>query len=152
MSTSFRLSDTASRRLAERAAREGMSSTALLNRLIREGVDQLEHPGIVFRGPVGDRRAALAAGPEVWEIVARLQELEGPVERRIAALSAQSDLHSCKIKIAVAYAREHGSEIGERIGRNREATEAIRLSTRARMEPACDSYGRHALEDAWPVC
>lgn len=121
MSTSFRISESASRRLAERAAREGTSSTALLNRLIREGFDQLDHPGIVFRGPICDRRAALAAGPDVWEVVARLQQLDGPVERRIEVLSQQSDLQSRKIKIAIAYARAHGTEIVERIDRNRGA-------------------------------
>ncbi|MFD0363166.1 hypothetical protein ACFQZZ_17105 [Nocardia sp. GCM10030253] len=126
MNTSFRISESASRRLTERAAREGTSSKELLSRLIREGFDQLDHPGIVFRGPIADRRAALAAGPDVWEVVARLQELDGPVERRIAVLSQQSDLQPHKIKIAVAYAREHGSEIIERIVRNREAAEAIR--------------------------
>jgi hypothetical protein len=119
MNTSFRISESASRRLVERAAREGTSSIALLSRLIREGFDQLDHPGIVFRGPITDRRAALAAGPNVWEVVARLQELDGPMERRIAVLSQQSDLQSRKIEIAVAYARDHGNEIVERIVRNR---------------------------------
>ncbi|WP_433205988.1 hypothetical protein ACQP1G_19040 [Nocardia sp. CA-107356] len=114
--------------MAERAVREGTSSTALLNRLIREGFDQLDHPGIVFRGPISDRRAALAGGPDVWEVVARLQELDGPLERRIAVLSQQSDLQSRKIEIAIAYARAHGTEILERIDRNREAAEAIRRS------------------------
>ncbi|MEV6276884.1 hypothetical protein [Nocardia sp. NPDC051832] len=126
MSTSFRISDSASRRLVSRAVREGTSSTALLNRLIREGVDQLEHPGIVFRGPLHDRRAALAAGPEVWEVVARLMELDGPVEQRIVALARQSDLQDRKIRTAVAYAREHGTEIGERIGRHRQASDLVR--------------------------
>ncbi|MCP2277902.1 hypothetical protein SAMN04244553_1641 [Nocardia amikacinitolerans] len=125
MSTSFRVSESAGRRLVARAAQEGTSSTALLNRLIREGVDQLEHPGIVFRGPIHDRRAALAAGPEIWEVVARLLELEGPVEQRITVLSGQSDLQSRKIRAALAYAREYGVEIGARIGRNRQAAEAI---------------------------
>lgn len=132
MSTLVRISESASRRLSERAAREGTSSTALLNRLIQEGFDQLDHPGIVFRGPISDRRAALAAGPDVWEVVARLQELDGPVERRIAVLSQQSDLQSRKIEIAIAYARAHGSEIVERIDRNREAAETIRRSEWAR--------------------
>ncbi|MFQ6325169.1 hypothetical protein ACLMAL_03405 [Nocardia sp. CWNU-33] len=126
MSTTFRISESAGRRLAERAAREGTSSIALLSRLIREEFDQLDHPGIIFRGPITDRRAALAAGPDVWEVVARLEELDGPVERRIAVLSQQSDLHSRKIELAVAYARDHGSEIVERIVRNREAAEEIR--------------------------
>jgi len=37
-----------------------LTATALLAQLIIEGVDQLDYPGIVFRGPVHDRRAALA--------------------------------------------------------------------------------------------
>jgi hypothetical protein len=73
--TALCITESAALRLADRAAREGTSCTALLDRLIREGVDQLEHPGIVFRGPLDDRRAALAAGPEIWEVVARLREL-----------------------------------------------------------------------------
>ncbi|WP_431968716.1 hypothetical protein [Nocardia sp. bgisy134] len=125
MGTSFRVSESAGRRLVARAALEGTSSTTLLDRLIREGVDQLEHPGIVFRGPIHNRRAALAAGPDVWEVVARLLELDGPVERRIAVLSGQSDLHSRKIRTALAYAWDNRMEIGTRIGRNRQATEAI---------------------------
>ncbi|MGO4613256.1 hypothetical protein AB4305_16125 [Nocardia sp. 2YAB30] len=129
------ISESAARRLAERAAREGTSCTALLDRLIREGVDQLDHPGIVFRGPMNDRRAALAAGPAVWEVVARLRELDGPVERRIEILGAKSDLTIGRIRVAVAYARAHGGEILERIGRNRQAVEAIRRA-RARVMAA----------------
>lgn len=122
-STSFRISDNARTRLASRAAREGMTATALLDRLIIEGIDQLDHPGIVFRGPAHDRRAALTAGPDVWEIVARLQELEGGEEQRISLLAAESDLHPRLIRIALDYAAEHPDEIRERIGLNRGAIE-----------------------------
>jgi hypothetical protein len=118
-STSFRLTDAAKRRLAARAAHEEISATALLDRLIVEGVDQLDYPGIVFRGPAHDRRAALAAGPDVWEVVARLQELEGGEESRIAMLSAESDLHPRLIRLALNYAAEHAAEIRSRIERNR---------------------------------
>ncbi|MEU7765695.1 hypothetical protein AB0B25_11300 [Nocardia sp. NPDC049190] len=119
--------------MAERAAREGTSCTALVERLIQEGVDQLDHPGIVFRGPMNNRRAVLAAGPAVWEVVARLRELDGPVERRIAVLSAKSDLNAGRIRVAVAYARAHGPEILDRIMRNRQAAEAFH---RARVSRA----------------
>ncbi|MET9284443.1 hypothetical protein [Nocardia beijingensis] len=138
--TALCLTESAASRLADRAAREGTSCTALLDRLIQEGVDQLDHPGIVFRGPLHDRRAALTAGPEVWEVVARLRELDGPVERRIAALSAKSDLHASKIRLALAYARAHDGEILERIARNREAAEWIRRAgvpmTSSRSRPS----------------
>jgi hypothetical protein len=118
-STSFRISDTARARLASRAARDGTTATALLDQLIIEGIDQLDYPGIIFRGPAHDRRAALAAGPDVWEVVARLQELEGSEEQRISLLAAESDLHSRLIRIALDYAAEHAGEVRERIARNR---------------------------------
>ena len=117
-STSFRLSETAKRRLAERAEREGLSATALLERLIIEGVDTLDHPGVVHRGPVHDRRAALAAGPDVWEIVARLRELDGGEEDRIATLAAESELHPRQIRIALEFAARHPDEVEARIARN----------------------------------
>jgi hypothetical protein len=105
--------------MTARAAHEGISATALLERLIIEGTDQLDYPGITFRGPVHDRRAGLAAGPDVWEVVARLQELDGSEEQRISTLSAESDLHPRLIRIAVDYAAEHADEIRRRIDRNR---------------------------------
>ena len=125
-STSFRISDTARGRLASRAAREGTTATALLDQLIIEGIDQLDYPGIIFRGPAHDRRAALAAGPDVWEVVARLQELEGSDEQRISLLAGESDLHPRLIRIALDYAAEHAGEVRERIARNRAMAERSR--------------------------
>ncbi len=131
-STSFRISDAAKRRLAARAAREGTSATALLDQLIVEGIDQLDHPGIVFRGPAHDRRAALAAGPDVWEVVARLQELAGTEEERISQLSAESDLHPRLIRIALDYAAEHADDVRERIDRNRAMAKRSQVLSRQR--------------------
>ena len=125
-STSFRISDAARTRLATRAAREGMTATALLDLLIVEGTDQLDYPGIIFRGPAHDRRAALAAGPDVWEVIARLQELDGGEEQRISLLSAESDLHPRLIRIALDYAAEHSAEIRKRIERNQAVAERSR--------------------------
>ena len=122
-STSFRISDAARSRLSSRAAHEGVTATALLDQLIVEGIDQLDYPGVIFRGPAHDRRAALAAGPDVWEIIARLQELDGTEEQRITLLSEESDVHPRLIRIALDYAAEHADEISERIGRNRAMAE-----------------------------
>ena len=131
-STSFRISDAARARLASRAAREGVTATALLDQLIIEGTDQLDYPGIVFRGPAHDRRAALAAGPDVWEVVARLQELDGSEEQRISLLAAESDLHPRLIRIALDYAAEHPDEVRERIDRNRAMAERSRHTAQQR--------------------
>lgn len=131
-STSFRISDTSRARLASRAAREGMTATALLDQLIIEGTGQLDYPGIIFRGPAHDRRAALAAGPDVWEVVARLQELAGSEEHRISLLAAESDMHPRLIRIALDYAAEHAGEIRERIDHNRDMAERSRTMARQR--------------------
>ena len=131
-STSFRISDATKARLASRAVREGVTATALLGQLIVEGIDQLDYPGIIFRGPAHDRRAALAAGPDVWEIVARLQELDGSEEQRISLLSAESDLHPRLIRIALDYAADHADEVRTRIDRNREMAERSRRTSEQR--------------------
>lgn len=98
-STLFRISEVARRRLHARAAEEGVSATALLDRLIVKGVEQRDFPGIAFRGPAHDRRAALAGGPDVWEVIARLREREGATEERVLTLSEESELHPRVIRI-----------------------------------------------------
>jgi hypothetical protein len=131
-STSFRISESARRRLATRAAQDGISATALVERLIVEGVEQLDFPGVVFRGPAHDRRAALAAGPDVWEVIARLRELEGSTEERIATLSEESELHPRLLRLAVDYAAEHPDEIRRRMDRNDEMVERSRAAAQQR--------------------
>ena len=130
--TSFRISESARQRLATRAAQDGISATALVERLIVEGVEQLDFPGIVFRGPAHDRRAALAAGPDVWEVIARLRELEGSTEERIATLSEESELHPRLLRLAVDYAAEHPDEIRRRMDRNDERVERSRAAAQQR--------------------
>jgi hypothetical protein len=131
-STSFRISDAARSRLAARSSHDGVTATALLDQLIVEGIDQLNYPGVIFRGPPHDRRPALAAGPDIWEVVARLQELDGTEERRITMLSEESDLHSRLIRIALDYAADHAGEITERISRNRAMAERSHATARQR--------------------
>jgi hypothetical protein len=106
-----------------------MTATALLDQLIVEGIDQVDYPGIIFRGPARDRRAGVAAGPDVWEIVARLQELDGSEEQRISLLSAESDLHPRLIRVALDYAAEHPDEVQGRIDHNRVMAERNRAAT-----------------------
>ena len=51
------------------AANPGMSLSAAANRLVDEALRMTEHPGVIFRsGPTG-RRAALAGGPDAWEVI-----------------------------------------------------------------------------------
>ena len=51
------------------AANPGMSLSSAANRLVDEALRMAEHPGVIFRsGPTG-RRAGLAGGPDVWEVI-----------------------------------------------------------------------------------
>ena len=85
--TSHRRRSEIKQRLQQQAAAEGISERSLLERLVAEGLDTLHHPGIVYRdGPTG-RRAALAMGPDVWEIVSALRHTKGAQERRVATLA-----------------------------------------------------------------
>jgi hypothetical protein len=133
-STSFRISEIARDRLASHAAREGTSATALLDQLIVEGLEQHDYPGIVFRGPVHDRRAALAGGPDVWEVVGRLQELDGAEEHRVSLLAEESDLSRRLIRLALDYAAEHPDDVLARIERNHAMAERSRASAQQRQE------------------
>jgi hypothetical protein len=131
-STSFRISETARNCLASHATQEGTTATALLDQLIIEGVEQRDYPGIVFWGPGHDRRAALAGGPDVWEVVGRLQELDGAEEERISLLAGESDLHPRLIRLALNYAAAHPDDVLARIARNRAAAERSRASSQQR--------------------
>lgn len=131
-STSFRLSAIVKQELAERALVDGLSVTALLERLIIEGLRGLDHPGVTFRGQGHDRRAALAAGPDVWEVVARLRELDGPEERRVREFADESGIHPRLVRTALDYAAAHAAEIRERIARNEKMIEQSQLAAQQR--------------------
>lgn len=131
-STSFRITEVARERLAGQASRLGVTATALLEQLIHEGSDQRDHPDIVFRGPTHDRRAGLAAGPDVWEVVARMQELTGSEEERIAALCAETDLSPREARAALDYAAENPEPVLARIERHHTEIARSQATARAR--------------------
>lgn len=113
-------------RLRRRAAQvPGATPSGLAQRLVDEGLRQSEHPGIVFRdGPAG-RRAALALGPDVWEVVRALRELD---ERGDAAVSGAAELLHlvpAQIRTAIRYFGAFSQEI------DAEVTEADTASAEA---------------------
>src|ERR1700752_2591901 len=102
--TSIRLDDELRSRLAAQAANETTTVTELIERFGREGVAYAAHPEIVFkRGPAG-RRAALAGGPDVWEIVAALRHTTGSEAERGDVLAEQFGVHERQVVIALDYA------------------------------------------------
>lgn len=132
-STSFRLSQATRDRLAGEAGRQGVTATALLDRLINEGIDSIDHPGIVHGGPPHDRRAVLAGGPDVWEIVTRLQQLEGSEEARIRLLAEETGLHPRNIRAALGYAAANPEVVTARIEANEAAIRDSQAMAEARQ-------------------
>lgn len=55
----------------------GLSISSAANRLVDEALRMQEHPGIVFRPGATGRRAGLAAGPDVWEVVRSVRSARG---------------------------------------------------------------------------
>lgn len=127
--TSVRLDDELRQRLATAAAVEGTTVTELIERFLREGLATAAHPGIVFKpGPSG-RRAALAGGPDVWEVIAALRHVTGREAKRVAALADQFGLHERQVLIALNYAAAHRDEIEARVLANdRALAEAERIA------------------------
>lgn len=123
--TSLRLDDKLREQLASRATAEGTTVTALIERLVREGLACSSQPGIVFKGGPAGRRAALAGGPDVWEVASAVPNTSGSERERIATLSEQFGLHERQVVIALNYAAAHRDEIDERILANDRALREV---------------------------
>lgn len=107
-------------KLEAAAARRGESKTRVAERLIQEGLSMEEHPGIVFRdGPAG-RRAALAGGPDVWEVMETLHGTGKTGDDAIAATAEWGSLTIPQVRVAVRYYADHQDEVDGRIRHNRE--------------------------------
>jgi uncharacterized protein (DUF433 family) len=79
-----------------------------------------DHPGIMFRdGPAG-RRAALAGGPDVWEVIDTLQNTGQKGERAVAATAEWGSLSPAQVRTALRYYAEHREGVDERIRLNYE--------------------------------
>src|SRR5262249_53176057 len=91
--TSIRLDDELRAQLSATADAEATTMTDLIERFVREGLATARHAGIVFKpGPSG-RRAALAGGPDVWEIVAAFRDVRGSEAKRVKTIARQFGLN-----------------------------------------------------------
>jgi hypothetical protein len=108
--------------LAARSERLGESKAR-----VEEGLRIEAFPGIVFRsGPTG-RRAGIAGGPDVWEIVRDLKGVvvEGSTDP-IASVASVSGLDRSMVELAASYYATYPGDIDERIRMNDQAAERLR--------------------------
>jgi hypothetical protein len=123
---SVRLSERALARLDAGARRRGEPKSRTAERLIDEGLRMEEHPGIVFRdGPAG-RRAALASGPDVWEVIETVIGTGLTGEDAVAQAAKWGGVSPAQVRLAVRYYGDFQDEIDGRIAANREQAERLR--------------------------
>lgn len=130
---SIRMPSDSLQRLEVGARRRGEPKARTARRLIDEGLRMEEHSGIVFRdGPAG-RRAALASGPDVWEVVETVKGSGERGDRAVAAAAEWGSLTTAQVNTAVGYYADFREEIDAQIALNlEEATRRREAWERAR--------------------
>lgn len=132
---SIRFDQTILDRLRKRARSiPGATPSGLAERLVDEGLRMAEHPGIVFKdGPTG-RRAALALGPDVWEVAKAVRGLDVRRERAIIAAAEILNLPVERVRLALRYYGAYPDEIDAEMAvadeESRTAEEAWRAEQR----------------------
>ena len=110
-------------RLRQRAnAMTGASAAGLAQRLIDEGLRMADHPGVIFKDGPSGRRAALAYGPDVWEVIKFLREVD---ERGPAAIDAAAEVFAVdtsRVSTAISYYGDYAGEIDAEIAEADEAS------------------------------
>jgi hypothetical protein len=120
-------------RLEQRGERTGLNKSRLAEQYISEGMRMDDHPGIVFRdGPTG-RRAGLASGPDVWQVVQAVRA-SGRGEAAIRAAAEWAALSEAQVRTAVRYYSEFPDEIDERIRRNVEEADSAEAAWRREQD------------------
>jgi hypothetical protein len=133
--TSFRLPADLLIRLEHEAASAGSTVTALVSRLLDEGLKTRRFAGIVYRdGPAG-RRAGLAHGPDVWELIRAVKHGEGEGEQRLRLVADELGIPPTQLRLAVDFYVAYPEEIDARIAEDERAASQVRdlISRRERL-------------------
>lgn len=134
---SIRFEEDVTRRLGAYAAqRPGLSSSSVAARFVDEGLRMEEHPGVLFReGPTG-RRAVLAGGPDVWEVVralrsARAADSDASRPELLQVVADNTGLTARQLRTAVDYWVAYPDEVDALVA-HAEDVEARALATHER--------------------
>lgn len=118
-------------RLRRRAGRSpGATPSGLAQRLVDEGLRQGEFPGVVFRDGATGRRAALALGPDVWEVVRTLREVDERGEAAVDAAAELLALPPARVRLALRYYSTYEQEVDAEIAEADAASEAAERAWR----------------------
>jgi len=115
--TNVRFPDPVDKRLAEYARRVGAKKSTVVVGALKEWLRMEEHPGIVFVATTtGERRAALAAGPQIWTVAEAWSQHEGE-ERTPPTVADTLGLTVRDVETALAYWADQRDEIDDLIAR-----------------------------------
>jgi hypothetical protein len=132
---SIRFSPSLLARLRQRAsATPGASAAGLAQRLIDEGLRMADHPGVIFKDGPSGRRAALAYGPDVWEVIKFLREVD---ERGPSAIDAAAEVFAVDVGrsgTATSYYGDYPNEIDAEIAEADEASARAEAAWRIQQQ------------------
>ncbi len=89
----------------------GATPSGLVQRLVDEGLRMVEHPGVVFKDGPGGRRPALRVGPDIWELVKFLREIDERGEPAIAAASDVFVIPDSAVRVGLDYYTSYSDEV-----------------------------------------
>lgn len=95
------------------------------------------HPGVLFRDGVAGRRAVLAGGPDVWEVVhavksARTAAPDVDANDVLAIVSDETDLTAQQIDVAISYYLAYPDEVDAALDAAGRAEDEAMTSARRR--------------------
>lgn len=119
--TNVRFPDPVDRGLAAYARRTGARKSTVVVEALREWLRMEAHPGIVFvKTTTGDRRAALATGPQVWTVAEAWQQHPAGPDRSTEVADALG-LTVRDVETALAYWAEYREEVDDLVERSHAA-------------------------------
>jgi hypothetical protein len=133
VSIRFRRAEVLEHLKAEAKARQ-LSSSALAEELIEEGLRSRRHPLVVFRDGATGRRAALAGGPDIWEVIGGLVGGDVPAEARIDRVVELFGLTPQHVAAALDYYTAFTVEIDAELAANLTAADEAEAAWRRRQD------------------
>lgn len=120
--------------LKSEAAARSLSTSSLAEQLIEEGLRMRRHPLVAFRDGASGRRAAVAGGPDVWEVVAGIVGGDVPVPDRVTRAVQLFGLSADQVSAALDYYAAYPEEVDAAIAANLAAAEAAERQWRRRRQ------------------
>jgi hypothetical protein len=120
--------------LKTEAAARHVSSSALAEELIEEGLRIRHHPLLVFRDGAAGRRAGLSGGPDIWEIIGGLIGGDVAPPDRIDRAVELFGLSPQQVSAALDYYAGYTAEIDAEIAANLAIADEAEAAWRRRQD------------------